>query len=323
MKVLLVTNMYPNRYNPYYGIFVYEQVKAVTQCFPDINYSIFYIKGNKDKFEYIRSINAVHKEINNGKYDLVHIHYGFSGLFLLNPFKRLKIPVIVTLHGGDIQAEQGKKVQVFFTKKILKHVQYAITLNERMDIIARKYTKNTMIIPCSVDTDLFSPPVKRSIISSSKPYKIIFPSAHSRMVKNYPLFQETLKVMRQKYGIDCVEIELNNMTRKQVHELYCDADAMLMTSISEGSPQVVKEAMACNLPVVSTKVGDVDVLLDGVKDSGCVFPHDANLLADKLYESMQDNIKGICPRDRIFQLGLDNKSVATRIYNLYNIAVCH
>lgn len=318
MNVLIVTNMYPTKETPFYGIFVSEQEKALKKFFPELEFDVYNIRGDVDKKEYLRSLNGVYDEIERGKYDLVHVHYGFSGLFLLNPFRKCKIPVLVTLHGGDIQAEQGKIVQVFFTKRILKYANHAVTLNDRMDEIARQYVKNTTIVPCSTDVELFTPPVSRESAAGKKTVNIVFPSAHTRTVKNYPLFCEVVKIMKEKYGIECVETELNNMTREQVRDLYGRADAMLMTSISEGSPQVVKEAMACNLPVITTKVGDVDVLLDGVANSGWVYPHDANLLADKLYESLQGKIVGKSPRERIFELGIDDKAVATKLFKIYN-----
>lgn len=309
--------MYPTKETPYYGIFVMEQEKALKKFFPKIEFGVYNIRGDVNKKEYLHSLNGVYDEIEVGNYDLVHVHYGFSGLFLLNPFRKCKVPVVVTLHGGDIQAEQGKRVQVFFTKQILKHANHAITLNDRMDNIARQYIKDTTIVPCSIDTELFMPPVSRESAVNKKSVNIVFPSAHTRIVKNYPLFCEVVKIMKEKYDIECVESELNNMTREEIRDLYGRADALLMTSVSEGSPQVVKEAMACNLPVVTTQVGDVDVLLAGVAGSGWVYPHDANLLADKLYESLQGKIEGVSPREKIFELGLDDKAVATKIYKIY------
>lgn len=318
MKVLIVTNMYPTEDTPFYGIFVAEQEKAIRRYHPDVEFGVYNIRGDVDKKEYLRSLNGVHKAIKQGHYDLVHVHYGFSGLFLLNPFRKVRVPVVMTLHGGDIQIEQGKNVQVFFTKRILRHVSHTITLNSRMDEIARRYCPNTSVIPCSVNTDLFRPAAQREIVKDRKEATIVFPSSHARYVKNYPLFVEVIRIMKEKYGINCHEKELDKMTREQVRDVYCQADAMLMTSISEGSPQAVKEAMACNLPVVTTKVGDVDELLDGVEHSAWVDPHDANLLADKLHESLSGTMAGVPGRERVFQLGLDDKSVADKMYSIYS-----
>lgn len=309
--------MYPTKDTPYYGIFVSEQIAALKRIYKNLEFDVYNIRGDVSKMEYLRSMNAIYNKVSKGGYDVVHVHYGLSGLFLLNPFRKLRIPVVLTLHGGDIQSEQGKNIQVFFTKKILKHVNHVIILNERMNTIAKKYCKKSSIIPCSVNTDFFTPLPSKNYTGNKKRKSLIFPSAHNRMVKNYPLFLDTIKIMKDKYDIECVETELNNMSREEIAALYRTADAMLMTSISEGSPQVVKEAMACNLPVVATKVGDVDVLLDGVANSGWVYPHDANLLAEKLYASLQGEIKGVLPRDKILGLGLDDNTVATKIYNIY------
>lgn len=317
MKILLVTNMYPSVKAPTYGIFVKEQEIALCKEYPDVEYTIAFIDGKSSKKEYISSIFKIHRLIKENRFDVIHVHYGFSGLFLLLKNITKNIPVLITLHGGDIQREQGKNVQVFFTKKILKKASAAITLNTRMDIIAKQYIKNTQIIPCSVNTDLFKPLEQSVVCNSSNQVKIIFPSDRTRYVKNYPLFEETIHLLRTKYGINCITFEVKNLTREQVVSLYQSSDLMIMTSISEGSPQVVKEAMACNLSVISTNVGDVSVLLNGVKDSGVSNDMSAESLADLAALAIHHKIDGISGREKIFQMQLDDKSVAKRIYKMY------
>lgn len=307
--------MYPDKAHPYYGIFVSEQIAAIQRKYP-ITYDVFFIDGRKDKIAYLKSIWSIHKKIEQNSYDLIHVHYGFSGLFLLRKIVP-KIPVVVTLHGGDIQAEQGKWVQVFFTKQILKHADIAITLNDRMDNITKRFMSNTVKIPCSVNTELFYPADLRKESNGSKRYIIVFPSDKTRMVKNYPLFARTIEILYSKYHVNCEEVELKNMNREEVANLYRHADLMLMTSISEGSPQVVKEAMGCNLPIVSTKVGDVDYLLDGVKGSAVASKMDAEELAEKAYLSLTNQIDGIDGREKLLQLKLDDTSVADKIYRVY------
>ena len=315
MKVLLVTNMYPTELTPYYGIFVKEQEQSIVKNFPDVNYEIEFIDARKDKLLYAKSFFQVVRKINHGDYDLVHVHYGFSGLFLLNPFLK-KIPVILTLHGGDILPEQGKRFQVSLVRRILKKVDVAITLNERMDCMVKKYAKETHIIPCSVDTNFFTPPLKVKIDQEEK--RIIFPSDKERFVKNYPLFERSIKILEKKYNIKCHISEIKNMSRLEVADLYRSSDLMIMTSISEGSPQVVKEAMACNLPIVSTNVGDVSILLKGVKNSYVAKEMDADLIADLAYKTLSGQAcNGIPGRERIFALGIDNNSVARNIYEIY------
>lgn len=307
--------MYPTEDAPYYGIFVKEQKMAVCRFHNDVDYTVVFIDGRKDKLTYLKSINKIHKIINENEFDLIHVHYGFAGLFLLKKLKK-NIPILITLHGGDIQIEQGKKIQVFFTKRILKRANAAVTLNERMDKIVRDYVKKTYIVPCSVNTDIFSPGKQRKN-QSEEDIKIVFPSDKTRFVKNYPLFEKVIAVLIERYNIDCRTFEVKNMSRAQVSELYRSSDIMILTSFSEGSPQVVKEAMACNLPVVSTNVGDVSFLLDGVKDSAVSNTMSEIELAELAFDVLNNRIDGIDGRKKIFQLGLDDKSISDKLYSIY------
>ena len=314
MKILYVTNMYPNENDSNYGIFVKEQIDAIEKirCLDKV---VYVIDGKNGFKEYIKSVFKINRLIHQREFDIIHIHYGLSGLFLL--LGRVKVPVLMTLHGGDIQAEQGKTIQVALTKKILKRCNFAITLNERMNEITKSFIPNTEIVPCSVNTNLFNESLKKEKRETDV-VKILFPSARSRIVKDYPLFQRTCEVLRQQYNLNVEEYYFEGFSRQQVAELFNQMDILLMTSVSEGSPQVVKEAMACNLPVVSTNVGDVKVLLNGVKNSYVANTRDANELANLVYKSLYEEKEGISPRDKIIKLGLDDDSIAKKIISIYN-----
>lgn len=317
MRVLYITNMYPSEENPYYGIFVKEQIESLQHSF-NIDFEVYYIKGMESPLNYYLSIQEIRRVIRMKKFDLIHIHYGLSGLFLLSSFNP-KIPVVLTLHGGDILKEQGKWMQIYLTKRILKKVNLIITLNEKMDLIARTYGLICRI-PCAVNTSLFYPSDTSNDKNSdaNTPRTIIFPSSRDRSVKNYPLFASVLDILNNKYNIQTREIDLENMSRAAVRENFQQAHLLLLTSISEGSPQVVKEAMACNLPVVSTRVGDVANLLSGVEGSAVCESFSAEALAQQAYLSLTNQIKGKKGRDRIIELGLDDVSTSQRIYEEYN-----
>ena len=316
MRVLIVTNMYPTPDRPYYGIFVKEQVEAIRQLYSDIDFDIYYVDGRNSKMAYLKSIFAIDRRLRKRHYDIVHVHYGLSGLFLLNPFRK-KTPTIVTLHGGDIQAEQGKTNQVMLTKMILRNAKAAVTLNGKMTDIAGKYCSNIHQIPCSVDTSQFIPPQNRTPLSDTDPIKVIFPSSPSRPVKNYPLFRDTVDRISSMTGRRCTVSAVEGMSRQEVARLYRHSDMMIMTSVSEGSPQVVKDAMACNLPIVSTNVGDVADLLDGVENCTWSDSHDSGNLCSKAIDVIQGKVLGIPPRKKIAEMGLDHDSTARKIYRLY------
>ena len=316
LKVLYTTNMYPTAEKPWYGIFVKEQIEAIKRYYPELDFDVYYVNGRKGYGEYLKSMFAINKMIRRGDYDLVHAHYGLAGLFTLMPFRR-KIPTVLTLHGGDIQIAQNKYVQVFLTKHILKRCNVAVTLNDSMQGIVELYNSHALQIPCSVNTTVFYPGSEREPLKGKKNLTILFPSDRSRTVKNYPLFSATVELLRRQHGLEIDTVELSGMSRTEIADHMRSADMMLMTSVSEGSPQTVKEAMACNLPVVSTKVGDVDRLLLGVRDSGWVDEHTPDALAAKILSVLRGEVAGKAPRERLLELKLDDESTARAILDIY------
>ena len=100
----------------------------------------------------------------------------------------------------------------------------------------------------------------------------------------------------------------------------CAADAFLMTSLMEGSPQVVKEAMACGCPIVSVDVGDVRERVEGVE--GCFVSDTRNPrdLANLLVKALAF-VKKTDGRKKIMSDGLDNRLVAEKLLEVYHKVV--
>src|SRR6202011_4163689 len=86
-------------------------------------------------------------------------------------------------------------------------------------------------------------------------------------------------------------------------DLYNAADVLVHSSVSEGSPNVVKEALACNLPVVATAAGDIPDLLDGV-DPSAVCDADPETLAAEIVRCVHAGARSN-GAERVADLGLD------------------
>lgn len=308
--------MYPDR-NPdfkYAGIFVKEQFEEMNKN-KSVFCDLFVINGFKSKFHYLFGSLRVLFKIIFGNYDVVHAHYGLSALFtLLVPFKKWR-NVVLTLHGGDILDKQGKNIQVFLTKRILKKVGVVITLNEEMNSVVNSYRSDYQIVPCGVDTDFFVPEEKDLRKHKTQ---IVFPGNPDRSVKNFSLFKNVIESYIKKY--EPVEIViLDGLTRSGVKDAFNCSSALLMTSISEGSPQAVKEALSCDLPVVSSNVGDVKSIL-GSTPSTAIFEvcDDPEVIADKVYQSLNEYSGSLGKRrERVLNLGLSNKEVVGKLIKMY------
>ena len=111
-------------------------------------------------------------------------------------------------------------------------------------------------------------------------------------------------------------IELKGYTRDQVTALMYNCDALLMTSKTEGSPQVVKEAMACGCPIVSVDVGDVAERVSGVEGCYVVPTREPKDIAEALQKALAFNGR-TNGRERIIEMGLSNEQVAKRLESIY------
>jgi glycosyltransferase involved in cell wall biosynthesis len=299
--------MYPTEEHPYYGIFVKEQIDTI-KLIEDIDYSVHYIKGYKSKWEYIKSIFSINYEIFKEKPDLIHVHYGLSGLFLLvNPW--IKRKTFITLHGGDINSAQGNKIQITLTKKIIKSVCTVYVMNEYMKKVAEDFNNNCKILKCGVNIDFFS---CRKKIKQQNKYLLVFPSNKEREVKNFSLFEKVFNEVKKEFT-DIEYREIKDMTRTQVRDMFCQANCLLLTSISEGSPQVIKEAMACDLPIVSVDVGDVKEVLHNVENSYVAQTYNVNELKELVIKTLKATERQYNSRDTIKALNLDNTQIAKKI----------
>lgn len=313
MKVLTVTNMWPVPDSPYYGIFVKEQVEALEKYYPEVNNKVYFINGRINKINYLWSIFKINWLLLFNKYDVVHIHYALSGLFLLmNPF--IKIPVVTTIHGSDFNCKDN------FYKKIISAVLGSssdiIYLNRAMLNNLKKYKKKLHHIPCGVDTELF---VSNRTTKENDSITIAFPASKSRPEKNYKFFEKIIRTLESENSFKINIIEIHGKTRGEVNEVLNNVDVLCMTSLREGSPQIIKEAMCCNTPIVSSNVGDVKDLLIEVENTIVLDEYNVDDFSKAINQLL--NFKLIDPitngRKKVLELGLDEQSTSAKIMKVY------
>jgi teichuronic acid biosynthesis glycosyltransferase TuaC len=254
MRILCVTNMYPSNERPGYGAFVFQQVEQLRKIGHVVD--VLSIQGFKSKASYLKAAWQIMRATSNTRYDIVHAHYGYSAFSALI---RRHAPLVITLHGSDVL---GGIIERVLTKGIIRFADAVIVVSEEM----RRRVPG-VVIPCGVDLTLFRPLNRdeaRARLGWPKDRRIIlFPFDPARPVKRYDLaIAAVARLVHQ--GVDAELVVVFNVANCEMPWFYSAADAMLLCSDREGSPTSVKEALACNLPVVATNVGDISALLGGV-----------------------------------------------------------
>ncbi|MDJ1434185.1 glycosyltransferase family 4 protein [Halostagnicola sp. A-GB9-2] len=291
--------------------FFEEQVRALERH--GVTNEIVALPGNpgeRSPLEYLQAYPRVLKR-GFGEFDVVHASYGvITPLALLQPSR----PVVLTLWGSDLMGKYGDMSQRFAC-----YCDEVIVMSEEME---RLLSCDAHVVPHGVDLKRFSPASKtdacRQIGWKTDEKHILFPYDPERQVKNFPLAEKTVDRVRDVieepvnlqvlYGIDHEEVPL-----------YMNAaDVMLLTSNREGSPNTVKEAMACNLPVIATDVGDIWDLLENVSPSAACETNDE--LAQNLVETLRAEERSD-GRNTIREMGLTLTQMGKEIKRVYEYAL--
>jgi len=300
--------------------FVFSQGNSLENAGVELDY--FIIKG-KGILGYLKNIPELRKRVKSGNYDIIHSHYSYSAWVSLLSFSGL--PQVVSFMGTDVYGDvnhKGKpklrgKLNYLISKLIQPFMDEIIVKSERLGRYV--YLKHKMhVVPNGVNFSIFRPQSKsearKKIKLSSNKKQILFLGNKNNPRKNFSLLNDSLKQLDQN------QFELlpfKYPIAKEKVPLYLNsADVVIMTSFLEGSPNVVKEAMACNKPIVSVDVGDVPEVIGNTE--GCyVVDYNARQLANKIIEA--SNFEITTGRKDIEHLEINN--IANRIISIYQKAL--
>lgn len=260
MKVLHITNNFPTKQYPVFGIFVKEQIDSLSNL--GVSNEVYFINGREFGLKaYWSSIKKLRKKLKSSDYNILHCHHSFSALILFLTFRFFKFKKIVSYQNPP-EKEGGffllKLVNFFFNVIIVKNMSE---------------TNNTKVkyLPNGVNTDFFkSQDVKKSLrelkLDANKKYILFMDSYKRRTQKRVDRFDEVINILQKNgnpYNIE--PLVLTNTDRSLIPSYMSVSSLHLLTSDFEGSPNSVKECLACNTPIVSCPVGNVDDLIGDVE----------------------------------------------------------
>jgi teichuronic acid biosynthesis glycosyltransferase TuaC len=257
MRVLVVTNLWPTPERPASGGFVRDQVEALRRL-DGVELDLFtFATGPR---AYVRAARELRRRYKGERFDVVHAHYGLAG------WSSLAVkgaPHVVTFHGTDLQHSKVGPLSRALAKRIALPAPVSATL-------ARAGLPSGMraaVLPTGVNLERFTPMSRRTArerlgLDPDRPY-LLFPADPARPEKRYD---------RARGLADTLKVELLHYERRPPEEvplLINAANAVLVTSEREGFGLAALEALACEVPVLSTDVGIAKLALDGIEGTHC------------------------------------------------------
>lgn len=270
LRVLWVTNMlYEPGATAARGIFVTQQRDALLRT-GAVEIDTELVAQGRGAADYLKANPRVRARWDGGRYDLVHVHYGLTGLatmMLPTGARRL-----VTFYGSDMNDPVQRTLSVAAARSAARRIFVARRL------AALWPDARNEIVPNGVDFAACAPCPReeacRALGLDPAVPRVLFGAHPDNPVKGYDVHREVMDRIRGEIPAaeTLILTEAGQPYARVVAKLNA-ADLLLFTSRqgSEGSPTVVKEALAVGLPIVSTDVGDVAEMTEGV-GPGAVVP---------------------------------------------------
>ena len=314
MKILEVSR-YKNNFADHQLPFVTEQGEAIRALGHEVDY--FLVKGN-----YIMAVRELKKKIREFRPDVVHAHFGLSAI---TAELQGMVPVVTTFHNGETLNWRVNFLSSLFSLRA-KHVIYVA---QHVRDLSYFKARNYSIIPCGVPMDqcvvIDKAAARKQLNWIAKKKYILFGGAFDNLRKNYLLLRDAVECI----GGDIEIVEMKGLSRAECVLRMNACDVFALPSHSEGSPQALKEAMACNCPCLATDIADVKYLFgDELGHFILRNPRKTHERWDGDEKSLDEMVallkealaygKRTNGRERILKLGLSNEQVAQRIVNIYN-----
>jgi teichuronic acid biosynthesis glycosyltransferase TuaC len=290
LRILIVSSEWPSPQRPQEVPFLVEQVDRLRRA--GVHVEVFSFRGRANPLRYAAAWRKLRAEHDVRSFDLVHAHFGQSGLVALP----CPAPLVVTFHGSDLEGlprTDGKPTQA---GRLLRAVsRFVARRADRLIVVSSSLLGRLPsgleadVIPCGVDLQLFQPVPKRharcELGFNETETLILFVGDPQNPTKNLQLAQKTVGKIREALAPRLVV--LHDQPHERVPLFMSACDVMIVTSLHEGSPTAVKEALACNLPVVSVPVGDVSDVISGVDGCSIVNTRDPSEIARAIETAVQ------------------------------------
>jgi len=279
MQVLQIVHVYPADTSKYAHPIYKQQIDALTLL--GVKSDVMVTSGKLNK---LSAAISLHRKLRETNYSLIHAYYGYSGLIAIT---QKKVPVLISFLGSDVY----RPIQRLLSMMVSRKVKAAIVMTEKMKKILK--LNHAYIIPEGINLEIFRPEsqlaARQKLGFNGNERLVLFGGSPRNRAKGFPLAKQTFQIVKRQLQHARLVV-LDKINHHQVATYMNACDCLLITSKYEGSPNIVKEAMACNLPIVSVDVGDVR---ETIKDTtGCyICQHSAYELSEGMAMVLRNPIR--------------------------------
>jgi glycosyltransferase involved in cell wall biosynthesis len=320
MKILHVIPYHPS---PSAFVFAKRQVRDL-QIAGHQN-EIYYFNTQISPILFLRQWFEFRKIRNAFQPDIIHAHYGtYTGFFAGFMHDG---PLVITFQGSDINHTSDvhpwrEKLGKWMSKNAANKARGIICVSQKIFDLLPIGKEKAKIIPCGIDVRIFHPmnreECKKKLQLSPDTHYVFF-NANNPVVKRLDIAQEVIQAMSSKYSVKL--LTLNGGIHPDEIPTYMNAcDGLLLCSDSEGSPMVIKEALACEIPIVSVAVGDVLDRISGVNHC-FITPQNSAELSSKLAFILENTGLKTNGREKLQNDELDSITTIEKIIQLYEKSI--
>lgn len=322
MRVLVVTSLYLSGH----GNWVAEQVRSLRDL--GLHVDVLFFDTKRSRLNYVLSIPAIVRALRSRQYDILHTHhtYTFLDVLIARALARIWVPIVLTNHEAEILDRDGRTLSWHPSSRLRNWLgvkRYAARRADSVIFVAHNlatvmgFDGPYAVIPCGIDLGKYRPLdrnwCRKRLGIPEDAMVIFFPANPRNQRKRFSMAQEALTLVRREVD-GALMLTGGGITADDMPYYYNAADVVLQTSYCEASPTIVKEALGCEVPVVSTDTGDSREVIDGVEWCA-ICEEDAHQLARHLLAARGRRSRN--GRQRLLDRELNLSQVAKRVVDVY------